>query len=385
MNIEDRIRSRIEAILVNDAKIYAEMRGMADSEEPLSGDTFEEERNLYQRIINNYRSAVSEVNQLLEESVVFLSGFYRVLENIKGKSNFQEIAAQIVDCVLQDFGAEYCSLVFFAPREGETETFCVEGVREDRKVIRIHSESTLLGSAEFEKMVALLTSLSSECVNIPDVYRDARFNAFDFPSVVRSLCCLPIITNQRTVGALIFSNSLPNFFKDSHIRVLRILASIVTHLRLLTSGVSAAGSLSEMGPNSRGKDQPDVFSIILLEFERVDAFQRTTSLDKENIRGIRKWLVRHLGAKETIIFNGDHELIMFLPDTNGEDLPARVVTLREAFRHWKEEQGDRLRNVRVNMGFATCEEGDDLARTLEIASAVMHPELSESQSRAAEM
>ncbi len=385
MNIEDRIRSRIEAILVNDAKMYAEMRGMADSEEPLSGDVFEEERNLYQRIINNYRSAVSEVNQLLEESVGFLSGFYRVLENIKEKRNLQEIAAQIVDCVLQDFGAEYCSLVFFAPPEGEAETFCVEGQREDRKIIRLHSDPTLLGSAEFEKMVALLTSLSSECVNIPDVYRDSRFNAFDFPSVVRSLCCLPVITAQRTVGALIFSNSLPNFFKDSHIRVLKILASIVAHLRLLTSGVPAPEFLSSPERNLQQKDGRDVFSIILLEFERVDAFQRSTSLDKDSIRGIRKWLVRHLEPKETIIFNGDHELIMFLPDISGDVLPGRVVRLREAFRHWKEEQGDRLRNVRANMGFATCEEGDDLARTLEIASAVMHPELIESQSRVAGM
>ncbi len=385
MNIEDRIRSRIEAILVNDAKIYAEMKGMADSEEPLSGDAFEEERNLYQRIINNYRSAVSEVNQLLEESVGFLSGFYRVLENIKDKSNFQEILAQIVDCVLQDFGAEYCSLVFFSPREGESDTICVEGMREDRKVVRIHSESTLLGSAEFQKMVALLTSVSSEGVNIPDVYRDARFNAFDFPSVVRSLCCLPVITNQRTAGALIFSNSLPNFFKDSHIRVLKILASIVAHLRLLTPGVSAPASLPKVESDSWHRDHTDVFSIILLEFERVDAFQRSASLDKESIRGIRKWLVRHLEPRETIIFNGDHELIMFLPDTSGEDLPSRVVTLREAFRLWKEEQGDRLRNVRINVGFATCEEGDDLARTLEIASAVMHPELGESLGRTAEM
>ncbi len=385
MNIEDRIRSRIEAILVNDAKIYAEMKGMADSEEPLSGDAFEEERNLYQRIINNYRSAVSEVNQLLEESVGFLSGFYRVLENIKDKSNFQEILAQIVDCVLQDFGAEYCSLVFFSPREGESDTICVEGMREDRKVVRIHSESTLLGSAEFQKMVALLTSVSSEGVNIPDVYRDARFNAFDFPSVVRSLCCLPVITNQRTAGALIFSNSLPNFFKDSHIRVLKILASIVAHLRLLTPGVSAPASLPRVESDSWHRDHTDVFSIILLEFERVDAFQRSASLDKESIRGIRKWLVRHLEPRETIIFNGDHELIMFLPDTSGEDLPGRVVTLREAFRLWKEEQGDRLRNVRINVGFATCEEGDDLARTLEIASAVMHPELGESLGRTAEM
>ena len=49
MNIEDRIRSRIEAILMNDARNYAEIRGMAEGEEPIHEDSFEEERNLYQR------------------------------------------------------------------------------------------------------------------------------------------------------------------------------------------------------------------------------------------------------------------------------------------------------------------------------------------------
>ncbi len=385
MNIEDQIRSRIEAILLNDAKNYAELRDMAESDEPFDTDTFEEERNLYQRIINNYRSAVSEVNKLLEESVGFLSGFYRVLDNIKEKAKFQEICAQIVDCVLQDFGAEYCSLLFFEPLEKDGDLFCLEGVREDRKFLRVHSQSTLLGSTEFERVVAHLASGSSECLNIPDVYRDARFNAIDFPSVVRSLACLPIILNHRPIGALILSNSFPHFFTDNHIRVLKILAIIVAHVRLLTMEMPMAPASMNREAGSQSAEHPDIFSIILLDFARTDTFRRSTSLDKENIRWIRKWLVRRLGPRESVVFNGDHELIMFLPGMTADKIQERVADLRETFKCWRAGQSDRLQGVVMNIGFSTCEEGDDLARTLEVASMVMHPELGDGLDIAAEM
>ena len=224
MDIENRIRARIEAILTNDARNYAEITKTAAMDEPLEADSFAEERNLYQRIINSYRSAVSEVNKLLEENVGFLSGFYRIVENIKEKDDFEEICSQIVDCILQDLGAEYCSLLFHESNG----PLCLEGVREDRKFLRIHSKSSMLGE-EFEREMTIMVRESSECLNVADVYGEPRFNAVDFPSVARSVLCLPITLRQAPVGFLILSHSLPNFFHDNHIRVLKILGSMVAH------------------------------------------------------------------------------------------------------------------------------------------------------------
>ena len=141
MEIEDRIRTQIEAILVNDARNFSEIKKMAAEDEPLEADVLTDERNLYHRIINSYRNAVSEVNKLLEENIGSLSGFYRIVESIKEKEDFQEICSQIVDCILQDFGADYCSLLF--PESDNT--LCLEGIREDRKFLRIHSKTSLLG------------------------------------------------------------------------------------------------------------------------------------------------------------------------------------------------------------------------------------------------
>jgi len=112
IDIEGRIRSRIEAVLLNDARNYDEMKMTASGEDPMDGDPFAEERNLYQRIINSYRNAVSEVNGLLEENIGFLSAFYRIAETIKEKDDLQDICSQLVDCILQDLGAEYCSVIF---------------------------------------------------------------------------------------------------------------------------------------------------------------------------------------------------------------------------------------------------------------------------------
>ena len=74
MEIEERIRTRIEAILVNDARNFSEIKNMASDDEPLEAeDILADERNLYHRIINSYRSAVGEVNKLLEESIGSIS------------------------------------------------------------------------------------------------------------------------------------------------------------------------------------------------------------------------------------------------------------------------------------------------------------------------
>jgi hypothetical protein len=200
MDIEDNIRSRIEAILTNDAKNRAEVMSVA-GDEPMQTDPFDEERNLYQRILQTYRNAVSEVNHILEENVGFLSGYYRMVESIKDKNDFEEICAQIADCVLEDFGAEYCSL-FFLPESGKaTDFFCVEGLREGQSFVRMHSGENLLGIAEFGRIVAGMSEESTGFLNIEDVYKDSRFNMIDFPSVVRSLVCLPVIAHEKLSGS----------------------------------------------------------------------------------------------------------------------------------------------------------------------------------------
>jgi len=371
MELEERIRTQIEAILINDAKNYSEIKQMASKDEPLDAEVLAEERNLYQRIINSYRNAVSEVNKLLEQNVASLSSFYRIVESIKEKRDFQEICSRIVDCILQDFGADYCSLLF--PESDDT--LCLEGIREDRKFLRIHSSDSLLGSKEFESELTRMAEDSLDCLNIEDVYKESRFNAVDFPSVVRSVLCLPLMLHYRPAGFLIVSHSLPKYFHDNHVRVLRILGSYIAHLRFLHQ----SGSISPVAPNRESTDQPfsespDAYSVVLLSFDTLDAYGHRVSLSKESIRKIRSQIQNALEGSESVFFYREKELIVFLPGVSSESLSGRIRCIREAFYRWRDERFEDLKNARINVGFSVCEGEEDLSRTLEIASLVMHPE-----------
>ncbi len=384
MDIEEGIRSRIEAILTNDARNRAEVMSVA-GDEPLLTDAFEEERNLYQRILQTYRNAVSEVNHILEENVGFLSGYYRMVERIKEKEDFEEICAQIADCILEDFGAEYCSL-FFPPLPGyDAKFFCVEGVREGQSFLRMHSGENLLGIAEFGRIVAGMSEESSGFLNLEDVYKDSRFNTIDFPSVVRSLVCLPIVAGGRPTGFLLMSHSRPRFFNDNHIRVLRIVASSIAHLKHLTNGNRQAPPAAVSRPTgSTVREESSDFSIVLLSLERQGPFRRTMPLDKESLRQLRERMNEILEPRESLLFYEEGNLIAILPGTKAESVPLKVRGFREVFRQWKAEHGDRLPDIHLSLGFASCEDGYDLARLLEMASQVMHPDTDEDFAEAAQ-
>lgn len=376
-DIEGKIRSRIEAILINDARNYAEMRTMVSYDEPLESDPFAEERNLYQRIINNYRNAVSEVNSLLEENVGFLSGLCRIAETIKEKENFQEISSQIIDCILQDLGAEYCSLIFRPQEESAGEAVYLEGIREQQKICISHSHATLLGSPEFARAVAHLSDEGADFLNIEDVYREPRFNTVDFPSVVRSLVCLPIRVHQKPLGALVLSHSLPHFFTQNHARVLKILASTIAHLWLLTVRRDLhAKAQHESLPTLPAEESEQAFSIILLNFESNGSARRLLT-DREMIRSIRGPLAHTLDGKESILFYDNDGLLVLLPGTPEEQLSERAARLREAFEEWKATQGEKAHRLQLNLGYATCESGEELTRTLDIASQMMRADQDE--------
>jgi len=374
MGIEEKIRTQIEAILVNDARNYGEIKKMAEGDEPLDASLAMEERNFYHRIINSYRNAVSEVNKLLEENIGSLSGFYRIVESIKEKEDFQEICSQIVDCILQDFGADYCSLLF----PESSDTLCLEGIREDRKFLRIHSKTSLLGSKDFELQLTHMAEESGECLNIPDVYKETNFNAVDFPGVVRSILCLPMYLHGSPTGYLVLSHSLPGFFHENHIRVLKILGSFIAHLRLLHKGGGISPRpIAQIPSAPASSENPDAYSIVLMEFDTQDNYGRRIPLQKEAVREIRLQLQRSLEARESALFYGERDLLLFMPGITAEQLTARIRMLRETFRVWQSERAEDRSNIRMNLGFSACEGEEDLSRTLEVASLVMHPDADE--------
>jgi hypothetical protein len=380
MEIEDKIRTRIEAILVNDAKNFSEIKNIAEQGEPLDADMLDDERPLYHRIINSYRNAIGEVNRLLEESIGSLSGFYRIVESIKEKEDFQEICTQIVNCILQDFRVDYCSFLF----PEQEETLCLEGIHEDRKFLRVHFETSFLGSKEFEQELTRMAQESQECLNIEDVYKEPRFNAIDFPGVVRSVVCLPIVLHNAPAGFLVLSHSLPNFFKDNHIRVLKILGSLVAHVRFLhQNGLISHPAPPPLSPFQDASEKSDAYAVVLMDFHSLDSYGHRITLEKEAVGEIRMRIQSILEERESILFYREGELLAFLPGVASEALAARVRGLQEAFHHWQKANSEKRNNIRITLGFSVCEGNDDLAKTLEVAALVMNPETDESAENSA--
>jgi hypothetical protein len=370
MELEDRIRNQIEEILVNDARNFNEIKSMAAEDEPFEGEVLSEERNLYHRIINGYRNAVNEVNKLLEQNIGSLSGFYRIVESIKEKKDFQEICSQVVGCILQDFGADYCSLLF----PEKSETLCLEGIHEERRFLRIHSNGSLLANKEFEDKLAKMADEDGECVRIEDVYKEVCFNDVDFPSVVRSVLCIPIQLHRRSTGYLILTHSLPKFFHENHVRVLKILCSLIAHLKLLHRGGEEPVHLTCLRPDQEDADQPDAYAVVLLGFEVQDAYGRRTPLSKEAVGEIRTRIQNALEGKESVLFYRDRELIVMMPGISSDSIQQRVRCFRDAFHRWRMDRLDDHQNAKISIGFSVCEGEEDLSRTLEVAALVMHPE-----------
>jgi hypothetical protein len=370
MDIESRIRSRIEAILQNEAKHSADLQKMASDDEPPVIDPLSHERDVYERIIATCRRAVSEVNTLVEENVEFLSAFYRIVETIKEKVDAEEICLDICRCALEDFRAEYCGIVFFDANGHEP--FRLEGVCEGKEFLRVHGEQSLLGSRRFYNSIWNFAGEKAEFLDIPDVYREPRFDGIDWPSVVRSLACVTLNQSRGPLGAVVLGHSSPAYFRENHIRLLRILSGMISHLYLLTSAVS--GTVVVRPLRLSQPEEPDCLSVALLSFEYEESWRKGAPPEVSTLREIRAALASVLHRRESIMVHRDRELLVLLPGTTPELLPACVTSLRHAYRAWKTYHKAPDIAPAMNVGFATCGSGEDLCHLLEMAAAVMHPD-----------
>jgi hypothetical protein len=382
-DLEGKIRSRLEAILINDARNQAEVKSMSNGEDPLDVDPFAEEKNLYQRIINNYRNAIGEVNNLLEENISQISGLCRILDAIKEKSDLEEMCLQIIDCALQDLGAEFCGMVFHQRGKSDGNPLYLEGVREQQKLTFSHSHPTLLGSREFAHAVETLSAENADCAIVGDVYRDPRFLTVDFPSVVRSMVCLPIIVHKQLVGTLVLSHSLPRFFTQNQTRILRILGATIAHLIFLTEKRDSTTASAQAAPRQDALTSDTALSVILLQVGGNRLAIRTLA-EHETIRSLENRIAQALEGKESLLHYDDTRILVLLPHTSEERLYACAARLREAFENWILALGENSAEFRLSLGHATCTTGEELAHALDAASHNLASGLDDQESTAIE-
>jgi hypothetical protein len=70
----------------------------------------------------------------------------------------------------------------------------------------------------------------------------------------------------------------------------------------------------------------------------------------------------------------EKQLVFLSPGISSDQLHARIRFLQHEFVDWRSSQGEKLQNIRMSVGVATCEGGQDLAGTLQTASLMIRPE-----------
>jgi hypothetical protein len=170
------------------------------------------------------------------------------------------------------------------------------------------------------------------------------------------------------------AHSIPSSFRDNHFRLLRIVAGIVAHVRLLTSGHHDGGvpTLAPVDGNSS-----ELYSVVLVSFENCNGHRNGGPPDPETLRRLRQVLAGALQPYEPVLPHSEKELLALLPGTGAELVSGKVGGLRQAFRAWSAAHENGQRKLRMSLGFCTCRPGDNLSRAVEIASAIMHPEADE--------
>jgi hypothetical protein len=370
MKIEEAIRARLESILANDARNQVEVSiftGDSKSHDNLP----DQERVIYERIIDTYRTAVREVNGLFEEHVAFLSGFSQLVENVSDKSDLQVVCSYILDCVLQDFGAEYCGLVFFET-DNLPEPISLEGTREEWKFLTIHSRPEILGNQQMQEVLSRLALEAQDSFSIDDVYREPEFARVDFPSVVRSIACVPVASGTINAGLLVAGHSRPRYFTPNHLRVLKILAGFVAHVRFLIKG-----KCQEVPAVSPDVLQPeDVLSVALVDFQ-VSLLDRWVVPPLSLLSSLRTRFYRAVEGMGSVVFHGDRQLLVLLPGLPRNKMHGMAARLKQEFLKWKSDQNGTLPAVKMNLGYLTCEGDMDLERVLDSIHHKTNPDMAE--------
>jgi hypothetical protein len=371
MKIEDTIRARLESILANDARNHLEIS--ISTGDPTGRDELpDQERSFYERIINTYRTAVREVNCRFEENVGFLSGFSQLVDNVRDKNDFQVICSYILDCVLQDFGAEYCSLVFF-DADNLPGSISLEGTREEWKFVTVHSRPEILGSPPIQQILRRLEADPRDPFIVDDVYREPEFARVDFPNVVRCIACIPVISGEKNAGLLIAGHSRPKYFTQNHLRVLKILSGFVSHLHYLTCG-------KDQGIQSVGPDLPkseDVLSIALADFQVSDPLDRWVAPHVSLLSSLRTRLYRAVEGIGSVVFHGDQQLLVLVPGLPAKEMHSLAGRMRQEFLHWKSDRNEALPAVKMDLGYLTCDGDIDLERVLDVIHHKTHPDATE--------
>ena len=129
----------------------------------------------------------------------------------------------------------------------------------------------------------------------------------DFPGVVRSVLCLPILLHNAPVGFLILSHSLPKLLPRQPHPCLENTGQPDRALEAPSPGRQAFCLLQSRRRklNQEIPEKPDAYSVVLMEFDTQDAYGRHVPLQQGSRTRNTLLLQSVLEGKESVLFYGE--------------------------------------------------------------------------------
>ena len=179
-------------------------------------DDVTRERNLYAKTL-------AEANQLYEEKVKELNALRRVGDALRSVLSVRKVCAEIVDVLVEEVGAENCSLMLLDRKEGALALMAARGKRDAHA--RFYEAGEQQARFKLGEGVAGWVAENATPVLIPDTSQDERFKRAEAGGLdIRSLLCIPLVEGTQVWGVLNLSHSDINAFTEDNERILTIIA-----------------------------------------------------------------------------------------------------------------------------------------------------------------
>ena len=168
-----------------------------------------------------YRDVVRDRNREFEEKVLELSVLKETGDIVAASFGVDNLLPRILDLIGRELATTCCSIMQLDPTTGELRTTAGRAADGTRPVQDGPHPELRAGEG-----IAGWVATSREALIVSDVSRDVRFKRVDGgPPPRGSLCCLPLLAEDRVLGVFNLSSASVGHFGAAHVRILRLVAS----------------------------------------------------------------------------------------------------------------------------------------------------------------
>ncbi|MDQ2832182.1 MAG: sensor domain-containing diguanylate cyclase [Acidobacteriota bacterium] len=312
-----------------------------------------------------------------------LKVFHDVARSLTSSLELEEILGAIMEKMAQFFGPERWSLLMVD--EKTNELYYAIAVGENQETLK--GLRVPLGEG-----VAGWVAATGNPLVVPDVALDPHWSAFSnkHPDLhIRSIACLPVRSNNKTLGAIQLLNSKLDLLSEYSISFLRILcdyaaiaiqnARSMTLIQELTITDDVTGLFNARHLYTMLDDQVSagvIFSLMFVDLDRFKSINDTHGhlVGSRLLAEIGNLLKRSLGPNNAAFRYGGDEFVAILPGMGKSAASGTTMALREELRNARFLEGAGLSlTVSGSFGLATYpEDGDTVPNILRAADTMMY-------------